>query len=482
MRRSKLYYALIFPLLGFIAFPAKSQDRGGSDPYARAFADSVLTYERYIDLVEEYHPVSVLADLEVDLARADLRRSRGGFDPALYGDYATKEFRESRYYEYLDAGVEIPTWAGLSFRGGFQNSNGAFINPDKRIPGPGQLSAGLSAQLGAGLLMDERRAALRQAQIGLEQGQLDRVILRNRLYVEATTAYYRWAFAEAALRIAEEALELANFRYGAVRENFRYGDVPAIDTVEAYTQVLNRLNLWKAAQSDWVEALNTAEVFLWDEEGRAREIPPGIRPNALEPDPAIAEGLPMIIDADHPELRRLRTVTDFLDIDRRLAAEFLRPRAELRYNFLSENVMMNSDEQIFSNAGFFDNNYTFGARVFFPLFMREARGRVGMAKVKMRMVDQDYYNLDASLSADLDAALVRLQNLREQIDYTGQNVEYLGRLLEGERALFENGESSLFLINARETQLVDGQNIYVNLLARARILYAEIRNIAGQGF
>jgi len=468
-------------LLCLVCLSAKSQD-AGSDPYAAALSDSLLTYEEYMGFVENYHPVSRMADLEVELAQRDLRRSRGGFDPALYGNYDTKEFKETRYYEYLNAGIEVPTWMGLSVHGGYESARGDFINPEKSTPGAGLVSAGITAQVGAGLLMDRRRAALRQAQVGLEQGNLDRVLMRNRLYYEATAVYYNWAFAEEALSIAREAVELANFRYDAVRENYLFGDVPAIDTVEAYTQVLSRLNKFKAAQSDWVEALNTAEVYLWDEGNNAREIPPGMRPEPLEPRSDPADGLQLIIDENHPELRRIRTKSDFLDIDRRLAAEFLRPKVELHYNFLSENVESNAQSEFFENTGFFENNYTFGASVYYPLFLREARGRVGMAKVKMDVVDREYSNLDASLSAELNAALVRLQNLREQIEYSGQNVEFLNRLLDGERTLFLNGESSLFLINSRETQLIDAQNTYVNLLADARILYAEIRTIAGEGF
>lgn len=468
-------------MLCSMCLPAKSQTPE-TNAYARAFADSTLTYEKYIELVEDFHPVSRIADYNVELAERDLRRSRGGFDPALYGNYDTKEFKETRYYEYLNAGIEVPTWMGLSLHGGYESARGDFLNPEKTTPGAGLVSAGLKAQLGAGLLMDKRRAALRQAQVGLEQGELDRILMRNRLYFEATTAYYRWSFAEEALAIAREAVELATFRYDAVRQNFRFGDVPAIDTVEAYTQVLNRLNGLRAAQSDWVAALNTAEVYLWDDGEIAREIPPGIRPETLEPRENFTEGLPLVIDNQHPELRKLRTRSDFLDIERRLAAEYLRPQVELRYNFLSEYVENRAQDEFFQNTGFFDNNYTFGAAVYYPLFLREARGKVGMAKIKMGVVDQEFTNLDATLTADLNALLVRYQNLRDQIGYMGQNVEYLGRLLDGERALFLNGESSLFLINARETQLVDAQNVYVDLLARARILYAEIRTTAGEGF
>ena len=445
-------------------------------------ADTLLTYGDYLDAVEAYHPVAELARLEVVLAENELLRSRGGFDPALYGNYATKEWRNTNYYEALDAGIVLPTWAGVSLHAGYQNNEGVFLNPDKSTPSTGLVNAGLTVQLGAGLLMDNRRAALRQAQIGLEQGQIERQLLLNQLYFEATQAYYNWAFAEEALVIAQEALELASFRYNATRESFKYGDVPAIDTVEAYTQVLNRLYKLREAQTHWVEAANVVSVYLWDEQKQARSIPPGLRPQRLERGSLTLRRLPAEIEQSHPELLFLEALKGKVDIERRLAAEFLRPQIELKYNFLSENVFSLEGEEWWGEHRFLTNNYDMGARILFPIFLRDARGRVGINKVRMKMIDQDYFNKRAQLNASLNAALIEMQNLRDQIDFFDQNVRYLDRLLKGERDLFFNGESSLFFVNARETQLIDVRNIYVQLLAKEHILFSEIRVIAGEGF
>lgn len=480
MAGTKLRRGAVIAVLSWCGFAGFAQT--GDDLFAQALRDSVLTYKSYLDMVKRYHPVAEVARLELEFAEADLQRSRGGFDPSLYGNYSTKQFKEVGYYEDLNAGIVIPTWMGLSFQAGYQTTGGDFLNPEKVTPGVGLINAGFAAQLGAGLLMDSRRAALRQAQIGVEQGQIDRLLLLNKLYYEATQAYYRWSLADQALRIAEEALDLATFRYDAVRESFRYGDVPAIDTVEAYTQVLNRLYRLREAQTSWVESVNIAGVYIWDQDRVARQIPPGLRPTSLNNRPDLMEELSLAISDDHPELRRLENMRGIIDIDRRLAAEYLRPTIEVKYNFLTENVVNVAGQELFENSQFFVNNYDFGARVAWPIFMREARGRLGMNKIRMSMVEQDYFNQRAILGANLDAALVELKNLRDQIQFFATNVDYLGRLLEGERELFLNGESSLFLINARESQLVDGQNIYYELLAKEHILYAEIRVIAGEGF
>jgi hypothetical protein len=105
-----------------------------------------------------------------------------------------------------------------------------------------------------------------------------------------------------------------------------------------------------------------------------------------------------------------------------------------------------------------------------------------MAKIGMRSLQLDYDLKLVELQAQLNATLGKLQNLRDQIVFFGQNVELLSRLIEGERQLFEMGESSLFLVNAREINLIQGQNIYNSLIAKEKILRAEARYIAGQGF
>ncbi|MFT5596112.1 MAG: hypothetical protein ACI8QH_000901, partial [Flammeovirgaceae bacterium] len=44
------------------------------------------------------------------------------------------------------------------------------------------------------------------------------------------------------------------------------------------------------------------------------------------------------------------------------------------------------------------------------------------------------------------------------------------------------GESSLFLINARETKLIESRVKYFELIAKEKILLSEVRTIGGLGF
>lgn len=445
--------------------------------------DDTLHFRDFLNQVEQHHPLAVIARSETDLAQQYLRAARGGFDPQISGEVNSKQYSTIDYYTTRSAALEIPTWMGVKVLAGWDQNEGQYLNPQYNVPDGGLVHAGVSLELGAGLLMDNRRAALRQAEIGLELGDLERQLQLNKLYVEATKAYFSWTLADQLLKISEEAVRLAQTRYDGVVESFVFGDIPAIDTVEAYSQVLSRLYTYRENQTKWVQALNTASAYLWNENGQTTEISPETVPllpeNAGEESTRI-QGL--MISESHPLLLQLSAQRDITGIEQRLAAEYLRPEIALNYNFLTRDLAQNQVEDYFTDSRFFSNNYTFGASIRFPIFLREARGRVGATTVKMKMIDNEYINRRARLTADFRAATNERSNLIEQIDFYAQNVALQRQLLEGEQELFFNGESSLFLVNARETSLLNAQQIYYNLQAKLVVLEAEIRALAGEGF
>ena len=63
----------------------------------------VLDVNAYVAIVGNYHPVAKQADLLTQQARAELRIARGGWDPALTSDYASKTYNGSNYYSFFEA-------------------------------------------------------------------------------------------------------------------------------------------------------------------------------------------------------------------------------------------------------------------------------------------------------------------------------------------------------------------------------------------
>ncbi|MFN3876083.1 MAG: TolC family protein, partial [Flavobacteriales bacterium] len=203
-------------------------------PAASAQPPALLTREAFVRLVVEYHPMARQAALRGEMGAAAVRGARGGFDPVASAAFSAKEFDEKEYYSLLQAGLRVPTWYGIDLLAGFERNSGDLLDPQRTTPAEGQVAAGLRASLGQGLLIDERRAALRRAQAYQRGTEGERRMLLNALLLQALSDHVDWVAAHMALRVSDEAVELALIRLNAVRDNWRGGDRPAIDTLEAY--------------------------------------------------------------------------------------------------------------------------------------------------------------------------------------------------------------------------------------------------------
>lgn len=457
-------YLLLACLCFLSAFPTLGQEE--------------LRYEQFLDWVKFYHPVAKQADINLEFGEQEMRIARGGFDPLLFGNYDNKQFKDTEYYDQREGGILIPTMAGVELKGVFEQNRGAFLNPKSTVPNNGLIAAGASVNLGQGLFIDRRRAALRQAEIYLEVTQTERQQILNDLYLDAAAAYWFWGAAYQNMKILEESVELAEIRFEAVKSSFIQGDLPAIDTIEAYTQVLNRVYRLHSAQIQYFDASQNLETFLWDQEENPMNIAFTTFPqNVLEEIPLDYDqnSLRGLI-GNHPLLR----LTDFelasLDVERRWKAEQLKPIVKVNYNFLTESVGQ------FNESPFFENNYKWGITFQTPLLLRKERGGLGLTKAKIDFKQNDRDLKFVQLRAKLEAEINEFQTLQQQLAVFNANIIGLERLLEGEQTRFEIGESSLFLINAREVSVLDGRLILNDLAAKRKIAYVQMLNAAGLGF
>jgi outer membrane protein TolC len=437
-----------------------------------------LNFKEYMEWVRLYHPIAVQAEINLRIGQMEVRQARGGFDPLLFGNLDKKEFKESTYYDKRDAGVVIPTWMGVELNGTFEQNTGQFLNSESNVPTAGLLSAGASVNVGQGLILDDRRAALRKAQIFQQATEVERINFLNDLNLQATDMYWRWSLAHENVKVLNEGVELARFRFYAVKRSFEQGDQAAIDTVEAFSQLLNREYRLQIAQNTFFASTQEINTFLWDEDGNPISLDPTVVPQSLFEEftssPDFEDLRSLVIR--HPELR----LTDFelasLDVEKRLKTQQLLPVVKLKYNFLSESV---SD---LSSSQFFENDYKWGLSFYTPLFLRKTRGAVGLAKAKIEMKQTSRDLKELQLSNKLEAELNNWTVLNQQVRTIGQNVESLEALLTGETRRFEIGESSLFLVNAREVAVFDSRITLNDLASKLRTSYAKTRFAAGIGF
>jgi outer membrane protein TolC len=446
--------------------------------YTQAQDSLRLSFEEYMEWVRLYHPVSIQAELTLRMGEMEVRQARGGFDPLIYGNLDKKEYKESTYYDKREAGVSVPTWMGVELTGIFEQNVGSFLNSEATVPSDGLLAVGASVNIGQGLILDERRAALRKAQIFQQATEVDRISMLNELNLQATDMYWRWSLAKENVDVLREGVELAKFRFNAVKRFFELGDQAAIDTVEAFTQLLNRQYRLQLAENTFFAATQEINTFLWDEQGNPMVLDPAVVPQGLFEEFAFAPDAAELrtLVATHPELQ----LTDFelasLDVDRRLKTQQLLPVVKLKYNFLSETV---SD---FNPSPFFENNYKWGVSFYTPLFLRKTRGAMELAKAKIEIKQTSRDLKELQLRNKLESELYNWTILNQQVNTISQNVKSLEALLTGETRRFEIGESTLFLVNAREVAVFDSRITLNDLASKLRTSYAKTRFAAGLGF
>jgi outer membrane protein TolC len=101
-----------------------------------------------------------------------------------------------------------------------------------------------------------------------------------------------------------------------------------------------------------------------------------------------------------------------------------------------------------------------------PLFLREERGKLQLTKAKQQANSLELVQTAREVENNLLAAYNEWQSLEEQIRFQEQMVANANTLRNGEVTRFQNGESSLFLVNSREMKLVEAQVKLYSLITK----------------
>jgi len=410
-----------------------------------------LTWNQFKEIIKMYHPVAMQANLVESLAKARMKQAWGNFDPLLATNFSQKVLDGTEYYQFLTPEVKIPLWYGLELKSDYSEAQGAFINPESRLPAGGLSFVGLNMALGKGLLMDKRRAAVKQANIFKEASVNQQLLIINDLILDAGEAYLNWQYSYQITIIYEQALSLTEVRYEAVKNSVIGGDRPAIDTVEALTQIQQRQIQLQQAQLDLQNALYDLGSFMWLPQNQPVDVEKlNIFPQNREIE--IPQTLnPTIIN--NPKLLSFGFKLRDLEIERRLKAESLRPTLDLQLGLLNRG--QNAFRNI--NRNYWDDNNKVGLQFSFPLTFTTARGDLAEAKIKIRDTEYEESLVRNDLQVKFNQNRAEGITLQSQLVIIRQSVEANIKLVQGEELRFRFGDSSLFLINARESKLIETQ-------------------------
>lgn len=421
----------------------------------------VLTPESFIQMVRQNHPLAKQANILVDKAKADHKIAQGAFDPTFTFEASEKTLDGKNYYQYNNPQFKIPTQlAGIDVKSGIENNGGQYLNT--------QITSGQSAYLGAevplakGLLIDKRRAILQQAKLFINLSEQEKNQQYNELIFDAYNQYWQWVSAYQLSKVYQQFFEISYNRFRLIKLGYLNGERSEADTIEAFAQ----MQQFKLQQVDAQVKLNNTRYelsnYLWNEQS----LPVNVKEEAV-PDTVQfflwkdlkLDQLLQQIDVEAPILKSYGYKLKILAIDKKLKFQNLLPTINLKANLLNKgyNVLNGF------NMPFLQNNYNWGIDIKIPLFMREGRGEFKKAQLK---IDEVKYEIDLkkrTLENKVSSYFAETQLLKEQIVLMQQLVNGYNSLLRAENIRYQNGETSLFLVNSREMKYIESTEKLIGL-------------------
>jgi len=446
---------------------------------------AVFSALTFYELIRQYHPIVKQANLFGDEAQAVLLQARGAFDPKLTSYYDRKEFGNALYFDHWRNKLAVPIWYGgvdLTVSYDRNSPAGQYINPEERTPASGLTGVGINVPIGQGLFIDDRRNTIRQARLSLNLAEADRLKQLNKTLFDAAKAYWEWYLAAQQQRLLTEGYDLASRRFQGLRQRALLGDAAIIDTTEALITVQDRLVQRQQADVDELNARLRVSLYLWNDAGQPVELPRTARPQepvVLASDPALLSQLLEQAAERHPELLKLTAKNQQLTLEERFRRAMIQPQVMLSASLLSETPRLDQPYGLSDYYSFRPQNYKISFDFVFPLFLRKERGKLREVQIKNREVVLERQQVGRDIGNTVQVAYNQLQAFVQQSVTQQQVIQNQQRLLQAEQQKFDIGESSLFLVNARETKLIDLLIKGEELKTKFQKAVAELYYVAG---
>ncbi|MBL7767028.1 MAG: TolC family protein [Chitinophagaceae bacterium] len=417
---------------------------------------NILREDALLDMVRQYHPLSLQADMRIDMAEADVLKARAGFDPVLQAGTSEKELGNTTYYRYRQSEINIPTWYGIEVYTGIEQVGGLRTDPQETTGNSSY--AGVSLSLLKGLLLDKRRASLQQAKVLAKQSETEKKVVLNHLLFEAAWHYWNWVSAYQRLKILNDAITVNESRVQFTRSMVTFGERPAIDTVEALVQLQSFEAQRNEMELEYRKAALMLSAFTWNENGRPVDLMDDFIPDVSY---SYADSMKYMTYTflelreqalqAHPELKIYQHKYDFLMIEKKLMFQELLPSLKVKYNQLGKNFDMISTV----NQSLLNQNYNYGISFSMPLRVSQGRAEFRKAGLKLKQNELDLQLKIRQIDTKVQAGYTGLQNLQKQIDLMRNMLRNQTLLVQGEELRFQQGESTLFVLNSREQKKIE---------------------------
>ncbi|GIV26490.1 MAG: transporter [Bacteroidia bacterium] len=430
--------------------------------------DSTIYFKAFIQNILQFHPYVQNLNLQtIQKSKAYILKNRGYFDPKTYYSFDQKLFQTKNYYSIVNSGIKIPTWIGADLKAEYDYNTGLYINSSDFLPPNGLWSAGISMPVLKNLFIDERRWLLKTAKLDLKIAEQEYNAEVLDFLSNAVYRYWEWFEAYNKLLIIKNAKDVSYQRLQATVQSALLGDLPAIDTVETAIQYNNFLLQYKISEAELQNVKNNIQFFLqWDNNkfnfiNNYSFYPEQFNSSNTQNILLERTYLDSMIN-QHPAYKKYQFKLRNLNIEKRFRIEMLKPELNVTYNALL--IPTHPNDVIYNS-----NNYKWGISFSFPLLLRKERGDLKLVNLKIRETinEAEIKRTELFIKANNYYNLYKVY--AEQLITINDLIKRYEKMLEAERAKFFAGESSVFLVNARENYLLDARLKQISFYSKLNI-------------
>jgi outer membrane protein TolC len=422
---------------------------------ATAIAQTPLSYNDFISNVRKNYPLITRANNISTIGQIKFQSARGGFDPFITSNYENKYYSSTNYYSIFEAKIKQPIYSSQYIIAGYQHTQGDFLNPQNYLPSNGLPFLGVEASLMQGLMIDKRRADVLKGAGYKDYHEAEKNAITNAVLFQASSAYFDWVFSCKELSLYNFFSAQAYQRFIAIKTLSEVGEYAIIDSIEANilfeTRNLDRQSIIIENQKKASEIIS----LTWGDNNKSM-----IYTSSLQLEDSLEtyytktklRYYSLIQDTMNynPILEQYQAYQTILNVDKKYKAELIKPRLDISYNFLSNNI--NGFENSFTT-----NNYKWGVNFSVPLFLRTSRNDYKISKLHASNNQLELSNKTNELNIKIEVLITNTELIIKQMVNAEKNVHYSKILLAAEKEKFTQGESSLFLLNTRETKWMEAE-------------------------
>lgn len=383
-------------------------------------------------------------------------RVAGFYDGVAVGGQAVKPLRPlgtTLYGDYSLSSGDFPVYEDQNF-----TNNG------------GTAKLGVLFSLLRDRDIDQRRFGEIDAQLGLQQADLEVLLTKVGVQQRALNAYWRWVAAGRQLAVFDNLLAIALQREKGLERQVSSGRRAEIFLTENKQNIIRRQTLDTSARRDFRIAGNNLAFYFRGDDGRPllptdERLPTEERlaalPLAPKPQPTDLD-VAQTLDA-RPELRILQTGAERALQKIALSENELRPRLDLNVE-LAEGFGSLGEGGASRDGTDAVVGFTFSV----PLERRQAKGRITQARAQLESLRQEQRRLEDQVELELRNILLELEVALQLMALAEQDVSLSETMRRAEVRRFEQGASDFFLVNIREETAANARVGFFAALQRTR--------------